>query len=178
MKPNKKPVVVSHDLFSTPLKTREKDGQLVSHKGPVSYVSTSKDKILSNGPGGKTFYLLKKQGVNGAKLVYHKELTKRKDLHVFTQESPLTQKDFKDIEEDMKKRFDNLNTSKKDSSLSPWEDKKQQMHNPLHTKNYLRAVRALRQKDKSVAVNILSDLHNKYPKNIAIKVRLHDALEL
>ena len=61
-------------------------------------------------------------------------MTKRKDLHLFEPSTTLTQKDLKDIEEDMKKRFDE-SASKKEKVFTPWEDKRQQMHNPIHTKN-------------------------------------------
>ncbi|MCA9478302.1 MAG: hypothetical protein KC535_04095 [Nanoarchaeota archaeon] len=145
---------IHRDIFGTEWRTEQKPR--LPPKEPVSYV-TSPKRIPSPLDGKKIFYLLEKQDEHKSRVISHERLNPRHTHHLFK---------------------DSLKEKSSEKPLSPWEDKKQQMHDPAHTKEYLKALKALRQKDKSTAVQILSGLHEKYPKNVAIKVRLHDALEL
>lgn len=174
--PSLRGVVVQRHMYcsESPASRKEKKSHLVSPT--KSWISNTDARLHKS-----TFYVTKEDKQYARSPVYHHVVPIQQSNFVMQKQkvSPVVlkqcmQEDGKVMNEITKKVY--VPKKEKKDDLVPWQ--KIKVTRPEHVKEYKRALRALRSKDKHIAVDLLTDLHEKYPKNMAIKIRLNDALKL
>lgn len=169
-------VVVKKDIFGTEIRT-QKDPQKVSQQiSKVSHVVASSNMWTK--PTQQVTFFVPEQSKNLSKKVYHQKMPEHEAYKLFSSQTGLSADVLEELRNDASKKIYIPGVDNPKKEVAPWENNKLSMPDPEHTKNYLRALRALRQREKHLAVDLLTDLHDKYPKNMAIKIRLQDALKL